>query len=356
MPELQKIQGVEIFSAGVWNGDHYTAADLDEMVRAYEANKDTLRPYLKLGHDDKQALLQKDGYPAAGWIENVRRVGEKLVADFVDIPNKIYELIQNKAYRKVSSEIYWNVNINKNRFKRFLSGVALLGTDLPACTNLSDILAQYGISDFEKLSSYALEMNDVIIKTYNSEDKMSEAKSEAQIKAELDLQAAQEKLAELEGKVKEYKSQESEIAELKAYKEEAEKKIAEAEAQAFAQEVENQILELEKEDLVSPSMKPYIKALLLEEKKSYSIEDKQFSKSALIKEILKLHSNVASVNLTERSEAAEGGAKDSEGALDKEIKKHMDEHNVDYVKAYKAVLSGVEDYKTDVAAGGDVDE
>lgn len=92
MPESFKIQGVEIFSVGNWNGDDYTHDDLYEMVRAFDDNKVGARPHLKLGHDDKQELIQRDGMPAAGWIEKLYVVGDKLVADFSDIPKKIFEL------------------------------------------------------------------------------------------------------------------------------------------------------------------------------------------------------------------------------------------------------------------------
>ena len=95
--DLKQIKGVEIFSTGKWNGDNYTREDLEEMVLAFEETKAGARPYIKLGHDAKQKLLQADGMPAAGWIDRVYIKGEKLMADFVDIPGKIYALIEKKA-------------------------------------------------------------------------------------------------------------------------------------------------------------------------------------------------------------------------------------------------------------------
>lgn len=101
------INGVEIFSAGVWNGDKYSVADLDEMIRAFKETQGGYRPFIKLGHNDQQQLLQADGMPAAGYIGDVYREGDKLKANFTDVPKKIAELISVKAYRKVSCEIYW---------------------------------------------------------------------------------------------------------------------------------------------------------------------------------------------------------------------------------------------------------
>ena len=82
---LFSIKDVEIFSTGTWNGKEITEKDLDNIVDAFSKTKEVVRPFLKLGHDDNQKLIQNDGLPAAGWVENVRKVGGKLRADFVDI-------------------------------------------------------------------------------------------------------------------------------------------------------------------------------------------------------------------------------------------------------------------------------
>jgi hypothetical protein len=126
------------------------------MVSAFNQLSEHVRPPLKLGHTDEQKLLQKDGLPAAGWVGRLYRQGARLLADFVDLPEKIYELIKLKAYRNVSSEIYWDVSIGEKKFKRMLSGVALLGADTPAVMNLSDILALYsnGVDSIGLSKSY----------------------------------------------------------------------------------------------------------------------------------------------------------------------------------------------------------
>ncbi|MEK7139514.1 MAG: hypothetical protein AAB817_02335, partial [Patescibacteria group bacterium] len=68
--ETFDISGVEVFAAGEWNEDKYTTQDLDELVTAFHVTKDLAKPYIKLGHSDKQALLAEDELPAAGWITN----------------------------------------------------------------------------------------------------------------------------------------------------------------------------------------------------------------------------------------------------------------------------------------------
>src|SRR4051812_43298465 len=92
---------VEDFLSGDWNGDTYTASDINEMVRAFTENEVGARPRLKLGHDPKQKvakeLLKTDGQPAVGWIEKLYAKGDKLLADFSDVHEKVYSAIQKKA-------------------------------------------------------------------------------------------------------------------------------------------------------------------------------------------------------------------------------------------------------------------
>jgi len=57
------LDGVEIMRVGTWNDTTFTTADLDDMVSAFAETRKDLKPYLKLGHDDNQALLQRDGMP-----------------------------------------------------------------------------------------------------------------------------------------------------------------------------------------------------------------------------------------------------------------------------------------------------
>jgi hypothetical protein len=87
--------------------------------------------------------LQEDGYPAAGWVSSLKKVGNKLLASFVGVPKKIAELIEAGAYKKVSSEIYTAYEIAGKKYGKALKAVSLLGADIPAVKTLNDIVAQY---------------------------------------------------------------------------------------------------------------------------------------------------------------------------------------------------------------------
>lgn len=344
--ETKSIPGVEVFSVGTWNGDEYTHDDLREMVRAFNETKQHVKPFLKLGHDEEQKLVQSDGLPSAGWIERLYVLGDKLVADFVDIPKKIHDLIVSKAYRKVSSEIYWNLKVQDKTYGKFLSAVALLGADTPGVMNLNDILAMYKKMGKDGLKIY---YNDAIVKdleidnTKKRNSKMS--KTESEIKLEIELQDKQKEVTELSQKVEqtgaELKVTLEELASLKQFKIEADKKALELEAEAKRLGLEKIVTELQSEKLITPAMKPYVLALLGEEKKKYSIELKdkksvEFSKEEILKETLKLFKVASEVNFTESSEDAKGEAQ-GDVETDKQIREYAEKHKVTYAQAYKAI-------------------
>tara|TARA_Y100001938_G_C8097470_1_gene439118 strand:- start:186 stop:1904 length:1719 start_codon:yes stop_codon:yes gene_type:complete len=138
------IDGVEIFSTGVWNGDKYAKKDLEAMVTNF--GKTGFEPPIKLGHNEDQPEM-KDGEPALGYIDKIYTAGNKLLADFKEIPQVLYDAMKRGNYKRVSSEIYWNYTNNGSVLDRVLKAVAILGTEIPAVTNLEAIENLYAKSD-----------------------------------------------------------------------------------------------------------------------------------------------------------------------------------------------------------------
>lgn len=339
--KLRSIKGVEIFASGVHNGDEYSERDLDEMVRAFEETGKTFRPALKLGHDDNQSLLQRDGLPAAGWVGAMYRKGKKLVADFIDIPDKIYDLLKRGAYKRVSCEVYWNAKVDGSDYRRLIGAVALLGADMPGVTCLSDIFQMYA-ADVGELHTYELDRKSFTIEI----DKVDLAKPDEgapqmtpeELKAK--LEAEQQKNHALET---DQKAKDEELATLRKYKADADaREIAQAKELAETK-LEADVSALVASQKLTPAMKPYVKALLGEEKKEYAFGEKKFSKSELLKEILKLHSaKLTTVNDEECSvEGDEEGQEptDAEAAADQKIRAYAKKHNCSYKDAYKAVMA-----------------
>ena len=153
MPEpttTRTLEALEIFSTGNWHGEDYTTADLDGIVEAFPAVG--FKPPLKLGHSENQKLLNASGMPAAGWINRIYRKGQKLLADVVDIPSKVYDLLQKKAYDRVSVELYMDYEDtpNKKQWPIALKALALLGAEIPEVTNLDAIASLYNDEEGHK--------------------------------------------------------------------------------------------------------------------------------------------------------------------------------------------------------------
>jgi hypothetical protein len=205
------LAGIEVFAAGTWNGDKYSVKDLDDMVAAFAETKEKIKPFVKIGHGDEQGLLRSDEMPAAGWVTDLYRSGNKLLANFSKVPKKIYDLIRAGAYRTVSSEIYWDIEVLGKKFRRMLKAVALLGSEMPAVTDLNDIMSLYSLDGngygFAGLEpkTYAIKKNDLAKENHMDElEKLKAALAESDKKyaeATAQLKEAQAKLvkAEAEG-------------------------------------------------------------------------------------------------------------------------------------------------------------
>ena len=133
----KSLYGAEIFAVGTWNGLTFTDADLDSIVTSFDALGLSGRVPLKFGHNDEQPLT--DGQPALGWVSRVYRQGNKLLADFKDMPTSIYEMVRAGLYKFVSVELLKNVMAGTRNIPWVLDAVALLGADQPAVGTLKDL-------------------------------------------------------------------------------------------------------------------------------------------------------------------------------------------------------------------------
>src|ERR1700740_262316 len=101
-----ELKNAEILAVGTWQGSVEVTFDesvLDGMVRAFTKLNQAGRVPLKLGHNTEQSVT--DGQPALGWGQRIWRDGQKLLADFSDMPTAIYEAIRKGLYKFISSEV-----------------------------------------------------------------------------------------------------------------------------------------------------------------------------------------------------------------------------------------------------------
>lgn len=157
--KTENIFGVTIFASGTWTDSAkrkrtYTDADLDEMVRNSRELGEKVKPFVKLMHLNPKDHLKVTAKPALGWVTNLRRVGSKLVADFLRMPQKIAQLLRAGAFRRVSSEIFtsWTDETTGKRYKNIVSAVGLLGAVHPAVSTVDDVMKLYGMKPEDGLS------------------------------------------------------------------------------------------------------------------------------------------------------------------------------------------------------------
>ncbi len=133
---------VEIFATGKWNGMNFTLADLNTIAATFKTLGGNHKVPLKFGHNDKQKMT--DGQPALGWVSDVKVVGNKLMAKFTDVPDIVHAAFEKKLYRNVSIELDFDVSYKGQHYPMVLSGVALLGADLPAVNTLKELTHYLG--------------------------------------------------------------------------------------------------------------------------------------------------------------------------------------------------------------------
>lgn len=257
MPDLRK---VPIFSVGTWNGLTFKEDDLDDIVQNFENLREVHKVPLKLGHNDKQPMT--DGQPALGWVENLKRQGDKLVADFSDVPRILRNAIKAKRFRTVSIELLMGVKRGDSVLRHVLDAVAILGADQPAVNNLGD-LDQF-------LATRSMQFDDaghrVTFGTFagnlksTGDRKMDEKEVQALVDAAVakftkafEAQTAEkdEQIARLAKRVKELEAQETELKSLREFKASSEQATLKDK-----REMANQILEeAVRKDVILPAQR-----------------------------------------------------------------------------------------------------
>ena len=157
------LDNVEVFAKGTWTDSSGTTCtfadkDLDAIVKNFQAGA-----ALKVGHsadDFSRGVAQALGVPietvtgergtgqgavGLGKMVSLKRVGERLVAKFHDVPDKIVKMIQDKLYTSVSAELTEHKDGSYS-----IEGVALLGAQRPALAPLEGRLQAACAFCFEK--------------------------------------------------------------------------------------------------------------------------------------------------------------------------------------------------------------
>jgi hypothetical protein len=141
---------VEVLAEGQYHGINFDAAALDTLVQNFSALRDVHRVPLKIGHDAEQpdGLHERDltRRLAFGWVDGLRRQGDKLVATVRGMPSALRHAINARALRHTSVEVYpdWSKteagrNVRPDVHGLTLSSLALLGSDIPRIRNIAEL-------------------------------------------------------------------------------------------------------------------------------------------------------------------------------------------------------------------------
>lgn len=331
--ETFDLPGQEIFASGEWNGDKYTEQDLENMAQAFRETSQTWGVPIKLSHDHPSHL------PAVGWVENVRRVGSKLFADFKRIPKKIYELILAGGYRGKSAEIFWNAKVNDKLYPYLLKAVAILGVDPKAVQKIDDLVSLYGAEGGHSVKAYegAGELKSYDLGSQLKEEGIMEELKAKLAEAEKNYAEANLKVKELEGKVTTVEGAGKAALDAMTKRcEEAEGKLAAYAEKQRHDEVVATVNGLVEKGNIAPAKKDYAVALLLGLKvtseKKYKLADKEYSLSEIAVELLS--SGGVDLNTEEVTERGEKEFSD----LDAKVKDYMAKNpDVSYKDALRTV-------------------
>ncbi|MCC7575125.1 ChaB family protein [Candidatus Woesearchaeota archaeon] len=352
-----ELHDIEVFAVGTWNNTKITEKDIDDIVNGTNEIIDKVKPFVKLGHDDKQKLLQNSGLPAGGWITKLKRKGQKILVDIADVPQKLYELISKGAYKRISSEILWDYTepSTKRKYNKVLSAIAFLGADLPAVTNLEDIAALY--SDANKDAQIILYEDEQNKKKVNDKNikkgsewimpngiKVQELEGKKFVALE-DYEAIELEKAEADKMKKDYEEAQAKLKkyeeEQKRLKEEARKKDIEKFVADNCSETTMHFLPKQK-DIVMTLMESFDN----ENKWEFTegSNTKELTQAELFKMFIELQPNMAVDKFKELSSGGDNN-NEPETDLDK-INKYAEEHKMTFADAAIALFPNG-DYKLD---------
>lgn len=140
------LRNVELLRAGRWKASQgdgtITEEDMNAVVESFRTINQIggFRPVLKLGHAEMQRFFGgEEGQPNLGFVTNVRRAGETVVADFVDMAPALFDMVKAGRYHQLSIEMLRQAKYAGQSFKNVLTAVALLGVEFPAVKSLKDL-------------------------------------------------------------------------------------------------------------------------------------------------------------------------------------------------------------------------
>lgn len=170
----------EVFKAGKYPQGKFTKKEIAEIAKNYDPK--FCEAPITIDH-------QQSG-PAYGWVDTVKADGDKLKVAFKDVPQEFEKDVNDGKYKKVSVELYRNLE-GKGAY---LKAVSFLGAATPQVKGLEPIkfmesesdtyefeseddAEQFSEADIEDLKNQISELEDQVSKFKENSKKMETIKS-----------------------------------------------------------------------------------------------------------------------------------------------------------------------------------
>lgn len=158
----------EVFKAGKYPQGVFSSQDVEALADNYDPK--FCEAPITLDHEQKG--------PAFGWVSGLKSENGKLKASFRDIADELKDYVQSGKYRKVSVEIYRELDGKKP----YLKAVSFLGAAIPQVKGMDPVEFKEGESEI-----YIFEM---------------EEETPPEIKSNQELIKLQEQIKEIESQIK----------------------------------------------------------------------------------------------------------------------------------------------------------
>ena len=136
----------EVFKAGNYPQGKFTQAEVQELAKNYDPS--FCEAPITLDHEQKG--------PAYGWVDKLKEENGKLKATFKDLSDDLKEFVNKGKYKKISVEIYRELEGKKP----YLKAVSFLGASIPQVKGMQAVEFKEGESDVYIFEAEVEEEND----------------------------------------------------------------------------------------------------------------------------------------------------------------------------------------------------
>jgi hypothetical protein len=139
--ETKEIKDVEIIHTGNFKGREYTDKDLDMFIENF--NNKIVEPVLTIDHDPEltDKVSKEFKVSSLGYVDKLKRIGNRLYADFKQVPKLISDLIEAGTIKQRSIEFFKTFRTSAGKvLNNVLTGVTFFGNGIPAVSGMSDLM------------------------------------------------------------------------------------------------------------------------------------------------------------------------------------------------------------------------